>query len=110
MSLKIKVDRNYIRYLLDKLRLLTHTAILSFDHNKVNIIINDNTSMSTINLECESYFSDYLHDEDDKVDTIMIGFDPRLLLLKIDEKIKRKYIQLSFNRDDDIMKIKSTDE
>jgi len=110
MSLKIKVDRNYIRYLLDKLRLLTHTATLSFDYNKVNIIINDNTSISFINIECESYFSDDLHDEDEIVDIIMIRFDPRLLLLEIDEKIKRKYIQLSITRGEDIMKIKSTDE
>lgn len=109
MSLKIKVDRNYIRYLLDKLKFLTNQAILSFDYDKVKIIINDNTLISIIDIECEACFSNYLHNEDEIINAIIIRFDPRLLLLEIDQKIKRKYIQLSFNRDDNFMKVKSTD-
>jgi type III secretory pathway lipoprotein EscJ len=41
MSLKIKVDRNYIRYLLDKLKILTNESILSFNYDKVSIIIHN---------------------------------------------------------------------
>lgn len=104
MSLKVKIDRKELRYLLNIIQYASYEAYLLFDHDgvKISFLSNDKTIMHKINLDYESYFYNL---RDNEIKTI--AFNPRLLLFEI-SKITNKFIKLSVVSGNNCIKIEST--
>ncbi len=111
MSIIIKIDRQQFRLLLDVIKNETSNVYMTCKYDNVEILFLydvNKTSICTINIDHESY----VHDLKKNSDPVSIAFNPRLLLLEINEiskNTKNKFLSLSINPGSDLMKIKSTE-
>jgi hypothetical protein len=108
MSLKVIIIRDYLINILSYIQTTTDKIFMIFSYDKITVKFTkfDETSQY-IDIEYKSYFHNLFKNQ---ANVIKIEIDLLLFLFDITRTIKREFIQLSFNRDDDIMKIKSTDE